>query len=55
MSHVHIAAISKALEAKLIRTCPSCRKQQKVQKEHLREAVACHHCGASIPPRPESK
>ena len=51
MSHIHIAAISAALAARLVRTCPGCHQQQKVLKEYQRETVVCTACGASIPPK----
>ena len=34
----------------LKRTCPRCRKDQLVPREHVDRVVKCKFCGSNIPP-----
>jgi hypothetical protein len=35
----------------LKRTCPRCRRDQLVPREHKDRVVKCKFCGSNIPPR----
>jgi ribosomal protein S27E len=51
MSSAHQAAAIASAKKRMERTCPQCQAVQVVATSKKNEAVQCHSCGTSIPPK----